>query len=885
METPEHSELEQRKAQVMSFLRTNKSLVYFALLIIVILVTFSMRMMPIKNLRDVTTNQYIPAEPDSFIILYYAEYILEHGEIPTVDNLRYYPTGFLNVEEFFVLPHFIFYLYKILSFFNSSITIQYADLLYPPLTFAISLIFFFLFVSRLFNRNVGLISTAYLSVSSLYLYRTTAGFSDKESLALMFLYIALYYFTLSWTTENLKKALFFSLIAGGFTALVGLTWGGVQFAYFSIGLFVLLQIFLGTFQTKEILAFIIWFLTSYLVLFAYFPEKFGVYNLIANPSYIPSTVAFIVAALLLYFQHRAKHPFLQKLAERKHLGLAGILVTLLAGFLFFLLFFGPSYIVTRMNDLIVSLTNPFTATRWAKTVAESRQPYLVDIINDIGKLFFAIFFAGLIVMVYQCFKSVKEHKIKFTFVFSFLFFAILFNRYSSNSTLNGDSPLSKLMYFGSFILVILFIIGVYLYSHYKRIHIHQELRKLNPHLLFMLSFTFITLLAARSAIRLFVIFAPVAAIIIGYALDFAYAKIASYKKKFLTYTAVGVILIILFMPAITIGAKSYSIKGNLLNSYEAGYAQSKHSGSSYNQQWQAAMKWVRENTPPTAVFAHWWDYGYYVIYGSRRATLSDGGNSGGSGLNYFIGRHVLTGQNNTEALEYLKSKGATHLLIVSDELGKYPAYSSIGSDANNDRFSYVPVFSMDPSKTQETRNQTLYVYLGSSFTFDEDFTYEDELYPAGSSYIGAFLIPMDVNKDSASVQQPEAIVIHNGQQKSIPVECAVISKRIVRFTKPGLKGCVQIIPRLYGDGRIDYVANALYVSRRVSNTLFAQLYLFGQTWEGFKLAYSDEDQLPIAIYPQGNFFGPMKIWEMEYPKGIEEKEMYKTNEIPDQKLL
>ena len=55
----------------------------------------------------------------------------------------------------------------------------------------------------------------------------------------------------------------------------------------------------------------------------------------------------------------------------------------------------------------------------------------------------------------------------------------------------------------------------------------------------------------------------------------------------------------------------------------------------YTWQWQQAMGWVRDNTPVTAVFAHWWDYGYWVQTIGERATILDGGNAIGY-WDYFM---------------------------------------------------------------------------------------------------------------------------------------------------------------------------------------------------------------------------------------------------------
>ncbi|MEM4298580.1 MAG: STT3 domain-containing protein, partial [Nitrososphaerota archaeon] len=39
--------------------------------------------------------------------------------------------------------------------------------------------------------------------------------------------------------------------------------------------------------------------------------------------------------------------------------------------------------------------------------------------------------------------------------------------------------------------------------------------------------------------------------------------------------------------------------------------------------WMEALKWMRENTPEDAVFAAWWDYGYWIAVMGNRTSLAD----------------------------------------------------------------------------------------------------------------------------------------------------------------------------------------------------------------------------------------------------------------------
>ena len=116
-----------------------------ALLINIIAFSFIFRLQNLEFLKDVTTGAYIPADPDAMAFLRYAQYVAEHGKIMAIDTLRYFPYGFTGAQEFSFLVHFIVYLYKFLSIFSSTFTLELVDIIYPAIPFAISMMFFFLF--------------------------------------------------------------------------------------------------------------------------------------------------------------------------------------------------------------------------------------------------------------------------------------------------------------------------------------------------------------------------------------------------------------------------------------------------------------------------------------------------------------------------------------------------------------------------------------------------------------------------------------------------------------------------------------------------------------------------------------------------------------------
>ena len=273
---------------ILLFLLKRKTL---AILLGIISFTFILRLQNIPLLIDVTTNMYIPADPDAMAFMRYAKYVLENGNIMAIDYLRYYPYGFTGTQEFSFLAHFIVYLYKFLHIFIPSITIELVDIVYPAIAFAISMVFFFLLVRKLFNSNIALLATAFLAVIPSYLFRTLAGISDKEALATVFFYAAFYFYIVSWQSEKTKNKIIFGSLSGISTGLTTLIWGGGGFIFIIIGIFTLIELLLDKIKKIEFYSYLSWLLSSIIFLRLLFPDRFGLETFILSTS---TSIAMLV---------------------------------------------------------------------------------------------------------------------------------------------------------------------------------------------------------------------------------------------------------------------------------------------------------------------------------------------------------------------------------------------------------------------------------------------------------------------------------------------------------------------------------------------------------------------------------------------------------------
>jgi len=882
--------LAERKRKIFDFLLKKKLILVVIGILVLLFIAWQIRTINVSQLKDVTTGDYtLGPDLDPFLFLRYSEQIIETGSIAEYDSMRYMPLGYDTSTETRLLPYMISYFHKFLSIF-SSVSLNYSAVMFPAVMFLLTVIAFFLLIRKIFDRHrykniIAFISSLFLIVSPSLISRTVAGIPEKESAGFLFMFLAFYFFLCSWKSEKLKGSLIFAVLAGLSTAAMGLIWGGWIYVFVIIAPFVFIMFISGRVSKNRFFAYTLWMVISF-ILANLFWARYTIKNLIVSTT---TGLSFIVFGILLVdfliFNTKLKElGLIERLRKKLPDRVVSIVLTAIAGIVVLTLLFGFSFIPDFVKEIFTKLSVPYT-DRLSYTVAENRQPYFSEWKNNFGPmlsgvpLFFWLFFVGSIFLFYESIKKM-EKKGRYLLISSYIIFlfALIFSRYSSASLMNGDNFISRFVYFGGYALIALAAVYLF-YRYYKEGSLH-ELKKINFSYLFLLGFFFISLVGARSAIRLIMVLSIPAAGIVGWFSVFAVNKAMRYKEGTLKIFAI-------IIAGIIVISSAYSIYFN----YQVTISGARGMiPNMYTQQWQKAMAWVRDNTPENAVFSHWWDYGYWVQTIGNRPTVLDGGNAIAA-WNHLFGRHVLTGQSEIEALEFLYAHNVSYLLIDPTEIGKYPAYSSIGSDENYDRYSFMPTFIEDEKEMQETKNEIVHIYKGSAI-LDEDYSWIDKdgrqiFFPAFRAGIGAVILK--TNKEGSELKQPNAIFIYQNRQVEIPLSCVFYNGVKYEFND-GYRGCLYVIPRLSGN-EMQNIGSAVFITEKSMKALWVKLYFFNEG-NYFKFAHKEKSFIVESLENQGLYVGdfiyyggvqgPIKIWRVTYPDDIEFKEEYLSKEWPEE---
>lgn len=853
--------------------------------------TIQVRTANVPQLIDITTEEYtLGPDLDPFLYLRNAKEILSGTNVGEIDYMRYAPVGAPSYFRVSLMPWAIVGLYKLISLFSDA-SVTYAAIILPAILFSISLIGFFLFARLIFSFRlskeksslVALIASFLYAFSPQMLHRTTGGIPEIESLAVAFFWFAFLFFALAWKNKEKKNWIIYGILAGIFTGLMSWSWGGYRYIYMILALTGLIVFIFDKEPKKNLIIFSSWLIPSLIIEFL---KRKSVISIITDLSITGFAIGVLALIVLKEIIEKSKIKKLEKIKLPK--SITAILIAAVL-FLIILLVTNPKSILGISSQIVEGLLFPFGKGRVGLTVAENKAPYLVDAIQQLGYLVW-VFLVSILIIFWESVKHFRKKERTILFgSFLIMLAAISFSRISESSILNGDNFLSSFIYIGG-ILIFVFVFLKILINGYKDKDeiIINNFKEVRLSYILLAVFSFWAIVSMRGAIRLFFIISPMVILVSSYlpVKLYEYARRAKDDlQKLILWISLIVILVVFIFSFV-----QYS---------QATISQAKATVPGiYEQQWQRAMDWVRENTLQGSIFAHWWDYGYWVQTIGERATVTDGGHYS-SYWDHLSGRYLLTETKPEVAESYMKSYNATYLLIDSTDLGKYAAYSSIGSDENFDRLSSVTLMRIDNSQTRETNSTTMKVYSGTGGV-DEDLIYNSEekkITIPGPTY-NEYRIPqyngfvigviIEENFNTNEFLQPKAVFVYNNQQIIIPLRYLYYQNQIIDYGS-GLDGVYMIIPQLYsssGSLKLDEAGSGIYLSPKVSKSMFAQLYLLSNTdglYGDFEIQHIEEDIITISLKQQGadvgyfvdygGFRGPIKIWKMkDNPKIISHEE-------------
>lgn len=607
-----------------------------AILLLFSMLVFTAVWTRVQNRDSIPNGQF--TETDAYFYYWQAQIISEHGRLPERDMHRWLPYGRDLNQTLNLYSYVLAYVYKALALGWPNISLYDVALYAPTVCFVLGLgalcVFLFRPFGVLFSSTVGLL----LATLPGTIERSAAGFSDRDSWCLMLGILAIITYLVSLQVKHSRQQLLWTFASGITVFFGGLSWEG-----FGVFLIVILCVELWKFLTSEteegLGYYFIWILifvpTLYFFSFAYRNGE-GFAKHISALMLIPPLVIFCLR--FLRYLLLTKIPLL-----KKHLPSAQILALILT---LVGLALAIGYILSQF-DTFVETTVPFSQNRLMQSVTELQTPNFKYWLFRYGSIFLL---SSLGLILYW-------RKLSRLFLLPLVMFVL--------ATFFRE-PLDRLcgVSFGNiffYIAIASCTIGFILILVWRQ-------KTHSPHQLVLIAFTswFLTWVAlTRDAKRYdFFMGIPLAfftaqfiQFISGTLIEKFQPKLKRYALHIYIKNTVPIFLLILFMFFPPILAHTYR------SHYSATQMRRAIPG---NSSLAKAFQWMKAELPPNAVVAAHWRYGSQLNVLGGVKTITDQDHYIQHWIHLYM-QHVLFTHSEREVLEFLKTHGATHLMLTKGE--------------------------------------------------------------------------------------------------------------------------------------------------------------------------------------------------------------------------
>lgn len=865
---------------------------------------------------------------DAYRFLRQAEYISEHGRLPKRDMMRWLPIGRDLTRQLSLSSYMIAYLYKFCRLFYPSITVYQTAVYYPLLLYLAILLVIYLLVQRLMNRDTALLAVAILAISPSTLPRSMAGFADRDGLCLLLALSSFYCYIRGIQTENLPKKLIWHGFSGIAMMLLGLTWEGVGLFISVIVLCHITKLVLNDYTVREFFAYICWVSPIMLGLLILTRTYWGGANYSSPFAFAAlSMPLFLLFVAACYLGIQRFPSIVTKLTFNQRLPLGSCIIiglTILMSLIVFSLAFLSESVSSFFTTIKNNFLSPLGQSRLMQTVGELSDSSIISWKQNF-QAFFLCFSAGVLLSLYQLCKKLQFNPWIIMTSFELILITVFYNRVPPGFFFNVSDPKS-ISYFGSLFVFVFLALFIYFYTYWKHSFSHEEFQfKVDSGTTLLFFWFLLTLFVSRGAIRYIFFFTPIAAIYGAFALVKLYQWIFKNTNTEMLFISMLCIilcwesyvffnlaknLILIGCIAITTICVSIGIYIIIKNRYLAyalrivnwvtlfaflicltslfppigGYARvssliAKGSRPYVSPSWKKALEWMKDNLPRYAVVAAYWDYGSHINVLANRATIIDEDHYIPYWI-YLFYRHVLYAQTEIEALQFLKTHGATHLIIDDDCIRRSNMHSYVGSDETLDRY-IVPVVLLQVSQ----KDNPLNIHFVPMSQPNIDIEIEGRTYAPHEWELKQIILKLESTSyndtEGPKIKEANAVVLVEEKEFDLPLKKLFFPKREIIIESGSFPGGL-IVSQIENEQKEDVkIWKALYLPEIGYNALAVKLYLRGIETPHFKLIYSSSNQEnhPINSLPYG-----VKIWEIIYPPDLEPTPAYLETEFKSKEL-
>ena len=610
---------------------------------------------------------------DAYLYYWQADIISEQGHLPARDMHRWLPLGRDLGQTLNLYSYALAYVHKAIAVVFPNLTLYQTTLYMPVLCFCIGLGSLCLFLYRtyglLFSAMVGVLLATLIGAIN----RSSVGFSDRDSWCLMLAILAVTTYLTSLQGQCPRCRLLWTLVSGCIVFLGGISWEA--FGFFTA---LILAVELWRFCTTET--------EQHLKEYALWVLMFIPWLYLASPAYRSgSGFATHVTALLLmppivvFFIRSLRYLLLDFFKQLRPYARHIACFFTLSSFAL-----GVCYIVFNF-DTIALTAYPFKENRLMRSIDELANPPLAYWQHRYGN----IFIFGSLGLIVECIRVWKWKAVPLGASLA-VFFTTTFFHLPLDAWIG--THLGDTLFFTSLTLG---LIGLGIISFRKSPTSHEVVTLM----IIMWALLWIGLARGGKRHELFV----------GLPLAFGTASLLwlcprdlvqmfkerippRFTSRWVTPCAAIVVFISVLLCA--------PLGGHLRQAMEvAGKIRKPIPGRGV---FADTFQWMRETFSQNTVVAANWTYGSQLNVIGGVKTITDQDHYIPHWVHLYY-RHLFCAQSEQEALSFLKTHGATHVMLTQKGVfSRSHVYSFIGSATNIDRrFGFSKLY-RDRKNTNET---------------------------------------------------------------------------------------------------------------------------------------------------------------------------------------
>ena len=751
---------------------------------------------------------------DPYLYYWQASLISEHGQLPERDMHRWLPLGRDLGQTLNLYGYVLAFTHKAVSAVFPNITLYQVCLYIPVVCFCIGLGVLCLFLYQthglLFSGIVGIL----LGTLPGSIERSVAGFGDRDAWCLMLGILAVTTYLVSLQATHRHKRLLWTLASGTIVFLGGISWEGFG-VFLSIIIIVELWRFLTNETEEGLYLYLLWVLTFVPTLYLASPAYRNGYGFAEH-----LFVFVLVPPVVLLGIRALRHLLLAKIAKLRpyartlSLGLALVTLALAIGY------------VWIQRNTFAETTVPLSQNTIMQNVGE-----LTDTNSQYWMILFGyIFVLGIIGVMISAMHQWQNHGALLVIPLTFFTFTSFFREYLDSLSGAENNTLMFFIALAAIVMMLMFIAW-------------RRDQQLKNELVYVAALTWFLIWTAltRDAERYAIFTTPVIAFFTAELIQFCSVKFCSVKRiekvsgqipqpVLKISTAVAMLAVLVWLPS------PFGYAWNTLRAI-------KHPPRSVPpyQTIDQTFQWMKTELPNTAVVATDWIHGSQLNVLGGVKTITDQDTFIQHWIHLYY-RYLFCGESEKEVLQFLKSHGATHLMLTEVDITKMAhAYSKIGRHSEQ-----TPTFEIIQLRSKREKEH-ISLFSGKEISFFNNIQ-----------------INMDPENNTLSSAR---IVRKNGTVADIPYVVFSGKERNISNTQEGSKTGGII---LYFD-EFHQFQKGYYVPPIAWNNFAVRLFLCGIQSDTFKLVYEIQKTGETDV----------KVWQIHYPPDIHTDPKYLKTGFPE----